>query len=111
MNDKPDKKVLACNYAEATRSAVQGALCFICNTNPGNGGERIEVLVRSRGGRWIRKWEPLRRLTNFRYKTLPASHPLYSRYEIADYLFNRWPDIAEAYNREAERLRCWRPPS
>lgn len=47
--------------------------------------DRIEVLLRSRGGRWIEKWQDIRTLENFRVKTIPFGHPLYSETRLYDY--------------------------
>jgi hypothetical protein len=76
----PDKRVVACNYHEGTKHVAPGALAFVLFENRGNGAEKVELLVRSRGGRFIRKWESLWRLKNLRVKTLPPSHPLYTRF-------------------------------
>lgn len=72
-----DRHVVQCNYTEGITSVTQGARAYVIYPNDGNGAERICVLVRSRGGRWIEKWEDIRRLGNFRAKTLPPEHPLY----------------------------------
>jgi hypothetical protein len=42
-------------------------------------------LVRSRSGRWIAKWETIRRLKDFRVKTIPVEHPLYSDERVTAY--------------------------
>lgn len=75
----PDRKVIQCNYVEATNVAAEGARAFVVRLNRGNGNDRIMVLVYSRGHRWVDKWENVRRLGNFRAKTLPPEHPLYRR--------------------------------
>lgn len=72
-----DRRVVQCNYTEAVSEARAGARAYLVNPNLGNGADRIEILVRSRGGRWIEKWEDIRRLGDFRVKTLPPEHPLY----------------------------------
>lgn len=77
MTEPPGLRVVQCNLAVPTKTAVEGARCYLVNLNPGNGSERILVLIRSRSGRWIEKWENIRRLHNFRAKTVPAGHPLY----------------------------------
>lgn len=46
-----DRMVMACNYIVPTHIAVAGARAYVCLTNPGNGNDRIDILVRSRGGR------------------------------------------------------------
>lgn len=74
-----DRRVVQCNYAEGTSIAASGARAYVALSNPGHGHDRIEILVRSRGGRWVKKWERRQRLTDFRVKTLPPEHPLHSR--------------------------------
>ena len=74
-----DKRVVACNYTEGISSVPTGALAYVLLANAGGGHDRLFVLARSRGGRWIEKWEDVRRLTNFRAKTLPPEHPLHDR--------------------------------
>jgi hypothetical protein len=76
----PDIRVVACNITEATGTAVEGALAYdVLRGNRGNDNDRLPLLIRSRGGQWIGKWEGMRRLGNFRLKTIPPEHPLYSR--------------------------------
>jgi hypothetical protein len=73
-----DRKALACNYAEGSGVARPGALAYVvCSHLGGNLPERVKVLARSRGGRWVEKWEAVKRLSNFRLKTLPPEHPRY----------------------------------
>jgi hypothetical protein len=63
----------------------------------------VPLLVRSRGGRWIEKWEAMRRLENFRVKTIPPDHPLYDRmYQPGEDDLRRF---REACDREANVLR------
>lgn len=76
-----DRHVIACNFREGTKVARAGALAYVRWTNPGGGNDRIPLLIRSRGGRWVEKWEAMRRLHNFRLKTIPPEHPLYDRSE------------------------------
>lgn len=73
----PDRKVVQCNYAEGTKIAAPGARAYLVFPNRGNGYDRIKIVVRSRGARWVEKWERADRLTNFRVKTLPPEHPMY----------------------------------
>ena len=78
--EKPSElRRIACNYAEPTKTAAKGSLAFVLLANAGNAHECLFVLSRSRSGRWIEKWEALRRLTNFRRKTVPAESPLYAK--------------------------------
>jgi hypothetical protein len=74
-----DHRAMACNYAEPVSEAACGALAWVRWPNWGGGNDRVPLLVRSRGGRWIEKWEAMHRLTNFRLKTIPPGHPLYDR--------------------------------
>lgn len=74
-----DRKVVQCNYLEATGVAADGARAYVTRSNRGNDNDRVMVLVYSRGGRWVEKWENTSRLGNFRVKTLPPEHPLYDR--------------------------------
>lgn len=86
-----DRYAVACNYAEGTHTSSEGALAYLADSHWGGGGfERVQVVARSRGGRWITIWSPIARLTNFRAKTLPLRHPLYAHERIG------WHDSKEA---------------
>lgn len=78
-----DRYAIACNYTMATKTATKGTKAYVILSNPGNGGDRVQIRFRSRGGRWISKWEDTRRLGNFRRKTIPP--------ESRDYE-HAWPD-------------------
>lgn len=80
-----DRRVVQCNYAAPTSACTQGARAYLVRPNPGSGDDRIVILARSRGGRWVEKWESIGRLGNFRCKTLPAEHPLYFDERLWDY--------------------------
>jgi hypothetical protein len=81
--DRPKEyRAIACNFRVPTKIVSKGALAFI-KWRVGD-GEAIRIVVRSRGGRWIEKYERIWRLTNFRVKTLVDSHPAW-REEPADY--------------------------
>lgn len=74
-----DLYAVACNYLEATNVASEGTKAFVCfHYLGGNLPERIKVVARSRGGRWIEKWENTRRLGNYRIVTIPPEHPMRS---------------------------------
>jgi hypothetical protein len=63
MTPSPDDRcAVACNYVEATSIAVKGAKAYVVSPNPGWANERIEILARSRSGRWVLKWEAMKRL-------------------------------------------------
>lgn len=80
-----DRRVIQLNYRTSTKVATEGARAYLVLSNRGNAHDRIAVLVRSRGGRWVQKWEAMSRLTNFRVKTLPPEHPLYGNWHIWSY--------------------------
>ncbi len=60
--------MIICNHATGRSAIAKGARAYVVNPNIGNAGERVEIAVRSRGGRWINKWEDIGRLENFRFK-------------------------------------------
>lgn len=76
---------MQCNYVTSTGPVATGARAYLVQPNPGGGDDRIIVLARSRGGRWIEKWESIKRLGAFRVKTLPPEHPLYGDERLYDY--------------------------
>lgn len=82
-----DRDVIQCNYAERTPIVAAGARAYVTLANPGGGHDRIEVLARSRSGRWINRWEPRNRLRDFRPKKLPPEHPLHGHSK----LYPIWP--------------------
>ncbi len=73
----PDRHAIQCNLTTAQSAAAKGARAYVVRTNPGWGHDRIVVLLRSRSGRWIEKWQDIRTLANFRVKTIPAEHQMY----------------------------------
>jgi hypothetical protein len=77
MSDGEDYRVMVCNMTTPTKIYTEGTKLYVVNPNRGNGGDHIEVYGRSRGGRWVHKWESAKRLGNFRFKTIPPEHPLY----------------------------------
>ena len=76
-----DKTVVVCNYEVATSMCSQGALAYVGLVWIGGGCQRLVIRVRTRSGRWVTKWESIKRLINFRFKTLPPDHPRYSDVE------------------------------
>jgi hypothetical protein len=93
---------IACNYRVGRNTASEGSLAYVILPNRGGGSDRIEILSRSRSGRWIRKYEAIWRLTNFRVKTIPPEHPLYERldYGVGPELLE---ELKEAEAREYAR--------
>lgn len=71
-------KAVACNYRYSTKLCPQSAKAFVLGSNPGNGSDRICVVARSRGGRWVTKYEDSRYLENFRLVTLLACRAPYA---------------------------------
>lgn len=71
------KRLIVCNYSEATKAIPKGAKAFVQLSNGGNGHNSICILVRSRGGRWISKWERIHRLSRFRIQSVWPENPMY----------------------------------
>jgi hypothetical protein len=72
-----DLQAIACNYVEGASACAQHALCYVSQFKQLRHSGRVQILARSRSGRWIRKWEDIRRLKNFRLETLAPEHPRY----------------------------------
>lgn len=108
-----DRRVVQCNYATGISAVTTGARAYLARTNPGGGNDRIVILARSRGGRWIEKWEDIRRLENFRPKTLPPGHPLSGDPRIWDDRHAQAGGAADAGGMaeclQSTRLRATRP--
>lgn len=72
-----DLYAIACNYLEGTNVASEGAKAYVClHYLGGNLPERVTIVARSRGGRWVEKWENTRRLGDYRVVTIPPEHPM-----------------------------------
>ena len=65
---------IACNYAAGTKIARDGARCYLL-WRTGGDNRRCKVLAKSRGGRWITKWEPIVMLDRFRIVRVPEARP------------------------------------
>lgn len=92
-----DVFAVACNYRQSTNVAAIGARAYLLWTTGGHDYVDQRVRVRSRGRRWIVKWERAKHLTNFRAVTLPKGDPLRSSRDIELY-----PNRAAADARAAE---------
>ena len=68
-----DRRVIACNMNASTSAHALGSLAYVMQLTE----ERARILVRSRSGRWVRRWVPIAKLSSFRFKNLPPEHPLY----------------------------------
>lgn len=101
----PDHRAIQCNLTASQKTAAKGARAYVTLANPGGGSDRIEILLRSRGGRWIEKWQDIRTLADFRIKTIPIGHPLYHDQRIRwHYEPELWATrLNEAHAREVSR--------
>lgn len=77
-----DVWAVACNYREPTKIASKGARAFVGTGGSGSGYADVQIVVRSRGGRRVRKWERCRRLTGFRAACVPVGHPMRQRPDV-----------------------------
>lgn len=71
MTDIADAWGIVANHREGDKICRPTAQCWIMWTNPGGGFDRNMMVVRSRGGRWVKKWMRADRLTNWRIKWVP----------------------------------------
>ena len=78
------RTIIQCNYKCGISPVAEGAKAYLSRTNPGGGNDRIVILVRSRGGRWICKWESTQNLRDFRVRNLPYMHPMYGDERVMD---------------------------
>lgn len=69
-----DIRIPVANLREAHRFIRKGAKVYI-QTQPGGNPDCAVILARSRGGRWVQTYTRTKRLTNFRWATLPPEHP------------------------------------
>jgi len=69
---------IACNYAAGTSIARTGARCYLL-WRTGGDNRRAQVLVKSRGGRWVVKWEPIVMLDHFRIVRVPEARVEFAR--------------------------------
>lgn len=100
-----DRQFIACNYLVPTRIARRGALAYVIPQLGGNLPERVRLLVRSRGGRLVEKWEATRRVGNFRLKTIPPEHPRYNDERLWPLVTVSAADVAALRQAQAEVLR------
>lgn len=78
MTDPTEIAAVACNYAAGTSIARPGARTYLL-WRTGGDNRRCQVLVKSRGGRWVTKWEPIVMLDHFRIVRVPAARPEYAK--------------------------------
>jgi hypothetical protein len=67
----PDAWGIMANHRDGDNICSPKAQCWIMWTNPGGGFDRNMMVVRSRSGRWVRKWMRTDRLENWRVKWVP----------------------------------------
>lgn len=103
----PEHRAIQCNLTAGQKTATKGARAYVTLPNGGGGSDRIEILLRSRGGRWIEKWQDIRTLADFRVKTIPLGHPLYHDQRIwFDYEPELWTGrLNEAHDYWQENRR------
>lgn len=101
MTERPDKYIVACNLSVSTRHCPKGGLAYI-RWRAGGDDRRVSLRARSHSGRWITIWYPLKRLRNFRIKTIPADHPRYQD----DHMW-LWDERESAERQLADVLSCW----
>lgn len=86
------------NWREATKYVRAGARCYVTWDNPGWGGERLQVWVRSRGGRAIVIMRAAKKLTNYRAAWIPVH-------------VRSWPNVLyclfKTREEAAERAALW----
>jgi hypothetical protein len=69
-----DRQVIQCSYLDDTPFAPRGARAYVVRINPASGHDRIVVLARTHGNRWVQRWENTLRLGDFRVVTLQPGH-------------------------------------
>ena len=88
---------VACNYAAGTKIARDGARCYLL-WRTGGDNRRCQVLVKSRGGRWVTKWEPIVMLDHFRIVRVPEVRAEFARLSecyAADHAIGVVADLAD----------------
>ena len=75
--DGPDRYAVVCNFAVDTKTATRGTRAYLAFSSHGD-PDSINLRFISRGGRWITKYERLKRVFGFRVKAIPAQHPMYA---------------------------------
>lgn len=86
---------IACNYAVSVSESARGSRAYVLNVNYGGGSERVRILARSRSGRWIDRWESIKRLDRFRAVKPCSARPIFRRvaeldgcgFEISDLVY------------------------
>lgn len=97
--------LIACNHA-GNRYIKNGALAFVRYGNPGSGHDRIPVIVRTRGGRWVSKWTRMDKLSNFRLKWVYESHPVWRYFPVSWESKNEQPWLLEELRHAHERVNA-----
>lgn len=98
MTEPGEFAAVACNVARETGAAAARARCYVLGV-PGS-ADSASLLIRSRSGRWIEKWERTKLLANVRVVTMVPDNPVAGRLprlsrETADKLVERIATIQE----------------
>ena len=94
-----DRKAVQCNFSVATAEARVGSRAYVLDYKPTR--KRVQLLLKSKGGRWVVKWENRKRLENFRAKTIPPQHPVYEK--LSEYWSERAEEFAAHLNSEGAK--------
>lgn len=70
-----DIYAVQCNFREGTKVCPAGGRAYVIGVHD----DAVWLLARSRGGRWVKKWERFRRVHNFRKKTITPKDPMHER--------------------------------
>lgn len=65
-----DEKVIVCNH-KGNHFIRAGARAYLLLPNRGNDYDNVYLFIRTRSGRYIKKWENFKNLYNFREVTKP----------------------------------------
>jgi len=95
---------ICCNIAEPDSCLRLGSKAWVAMSDGGNGFERVPIVGRTRGGRLVHKWVPLRRLYNFR----PAFVQPHLDREITFARANDKEALREACQEWGRRAAEWR---
>ncbi len=79
-----ERKVIACNLLVDTKAASMGAAAYIVDAAYGNACNSVLLVIRTRTGRWVEKWERTWRVGCFRLKTLAPEDPRFKDERIPD---------------------------
>ena len=73
-----DRLAVVCNLIDGGSYCRDGSLCYVTQVND----DRVQVVVRSRSGRWIQRWTSIKNIRNARTKTITPKNQFYCGYRI-----------------------------